>query len=139
MAAADYQVGPEHLTLCRLRAQIAGLELRELNALEREFLFLLDFRLAVRRDEYDAYAAVFPAMRIPTAINANAAAVPYASAAATCEHMRDVAALVRIAGPLCACGGGCDGGCIRYGCCKARVEAGLARLSFAAGSIPRAR
>jgi hypothetical protein len=41
----------------RRRAQIAGLELRELNALEREFLFLLGFRLAVRREEYDACAA----------------------------------------------------------------------------------
>ena len=46
---------------CRLRAQIAGLQLRELNALEREFLFLLGFRLAVRRDEYDACAAALAA------------------------------------------------------------------------------
>jgi hypothetical protein len=48
-------------TPCRRRAQIAGLELRELNALEREFLFLLGFRLAVRRDEYDACAATLAA------------------------------------------------------------------------------
>ena len=35
---------------------MAGLELRELNALERELLFLLRFRLAVSRSEYYAVA-----------------------------------------------------------------------------------
>jgi hypothetical protein len=49
----------------RHRAQIAGLELRELNALEREFLFLLGFRLAVRREEYDTCAAGLSALRRP--------------------------------------------------------------------------
>jgi hypothetical protein len=55
------------IALRRRRAQIAGLELRELNALERELLLLLDFRLAVRRDEYDACAAGLATMRVPAA------------------------------------------------------------------------
>eukprot|EP00294_Goniomonas_avonlea_P001393 CAMPEP_0114556188 /NCGR_PEP_ID=MMETSP0114-20121206/9160_1 /TAXON_ID=31324 /ORGANISM="Goniomonas sp, Strain m" /LENGTH=308 /DNA_ID=CAMNT_0001741385 /DNA_START=22 /DNA_END=948 /DNA_ORIENTATION=+ len=38
-------------------ARLGGLGLREFNALEREFLFRLDYRLHVRLEEYDAYLA----------------------------------------------------------------------------------
>ena len=120
------------------RAQIAGLELRELNALEREFLLLLDFRLTVRREEYDASAAALAGMRIPAAapsgpkIPVHADAVPRiaparpelrgTTAAAAHDRARDT---VCSGEPLCACGalrGGSVGGCL----CKARIEPGRA-------------
>jgi hypothetical protein len=98
------------------RAQIAGLELRELNALEREFLVLLDFRLAVRHDEYDAYAAALAAVGMPattpsgstlssTAISADVVAAHTASARSNPRVAARVRALVaertmHFAGPL---------------------------------------
>ena len=57
-------IDPRLIAAC-CRAQIAGLELHELNALEREFLFLLCFRLTVSREEYDACAAGLSALRRP--------------------------------------------------------------------------
>ena len=45
-----------------LRSRIGGVPLSELNALERDFLFRLDFRLHVQREEYDAFAAAVCAL-----------------------------------------------------------------------------
>ncbi len=120
----------------RRRAQIAGLELRELNALEREFLRLLDFRLSVRRDEYDAYAAALAAVRIsdagsappthpgprtPTDIGADPAtpiapAQPDDDVPVARECSRDAAVKARGAESHCAGARGCGGGgcrCLR--------------------------
>jgi hypothetical protein len=120
--------GLNRLTPSSRRAQIAGLELSELNALEWEFLSLLDFRLTVSRDEYDACAAALAAMRIlpanppchpgprtprnaannaeVTARIASARADPHAAAAAARERTQDAAPMAHGMEPLRACGGG---------------------------------
>ena len=113
------------------RAQIAGLELRELNALEREFLSLLDFRLSVSREEYDACAAALAAMRIPDATPPGLPKTPThtvddgaapatrtaparpsqcAPAAPARERSQDTAAMTGGAEPPGACGVRCGGG-----------------------------
>ncbi len=127
----------------RRRAQIAGLELREINALEREFLSLLDFRLSVSRDEYDACAASLAAMRIPDATppgrpkttthtvddgagpatrTAPARPSQCAPAAAARERSQDTAAMTCGAESPGACGVRCGGGGSGY--CR---EPGAAR------------